>query len=123
MLGPGPALVGVGSFYVIVPEYIARHVHTIRWSKMRHMSYKMGWVGTAAFQALDGDRELVFDLADGLSVPSEFKDGDDIDIVLHPDHPANIEMGKNNGFYELIHLKSGKTFEVPHKTSEWRFKE
>jgi len=91
-------------------------------SKILHMSYKLGWVGTAAFQAFDGHKELVFDLAEGFSVPTEFKEGDDIDIVLHPDHPANIEMGNNRGFYEVIHLKSGKKFEVPHKTSEWRFK-
>jgi hypothetical protein len=86
------------------------------------VSYKMGWIGTAAFQALDGDKELVFDLADGLAVPSEFKEGDDIDIVLHPAHPAMIAMDMNNGYYEVIHLKSGVKFEVPHKTSEWRFK-
>jgi hypothetical protein len=84
------------------------------------MSYKMGWTGTAAFQAVDEDKELVFDLADGLVVPPEFKEGDDIDIVLHPDHPANIAMGMNSGCYEVIHVKSGKKFEVPHKTSEWR---
>lgn len=66
---------------------------TIRRSKICHISYKMGWSGTAAFQALNGDKELVFDLADGLSVPPEFKEGDDIDIILHPDHPANIAMG------------------------------
>ncbi|HEY3974934.1 MAG TPA: hypothetical protein VGM18_18145 [Candidatus Sulfotelmatobacter sp.] len=86
------------------------------------MNYKMGWIGSASFQVLDGARELVFDLAEGLSVPSEFKEGDDIDIILHPDHPANISMGMNSGYYEIVHLKSGVKFEVPHKTSEWRFK-
>jgi hypothetical protein len=95
---------------------------TIRRSKICHMSYKMGWVGRAAFQALDGDRELVFDLADGISVPPEFKEGDDIDIVVNPAHPAMIAMDMNTGFYEIVHLKSGVKFDVPHKTSEWRFK-
>ncbi len=82
----------------------------------------MGWIGTAAFQAFDGDRELVFDLADGTSVPPEFKEDDDIDTVVKSAHPAMIAMGMNSGFYEVIHLKSGVNFEVPHKTSEWRFK-
>ena len=85
------------------------------------MNYKMGWTGRAAFQAFDGDKELVFDLADGLVVPPEFKEGDEIDIILHPDHPANIQMGMNSGYYEFIHLKLGVKFKVPHKTSEWRF--
>jgi hypothetical protein len=57
-------------------------------------------------------------------VPPEFKEGDDIDIILHPDHPMSIQMGKKNkGVYEVIHLKSGKKLEVPHETSEWRFKQ
>jgi hypothetical protein len=84
------------------------------------MSYKMGWIGSAAFQAFDGDRELVFDLADGMSVPPEFKEGDDIKIIVRSAHPAMIAMDMNTGFYEVIHLRSGVTFEVPHKTSEWR---
>jgi hypothetical protein len=85
------------------------------------MTYRMGWIGTVAFQVLEGDRELVFHLADGLIVPPGFKEGDDIDVILHADHPANIAMGMNSGCYEVIHLKSGKKFEVPHKTGEWRF--
>jgi hypothetical protein len=87
------------------------------------MSYKkMGWIGTAAFQALDENRELVFDLAEGLRVPPEFKEGDDIEVILHSDHPASIAMGMNSGFYDITHVKTGMKFQVPHKTSEWRFK-
>jgi hypothetical protein len=86
------------------------------------MNYKMGWKGSAAFQAFTpGGRELVFDLADGLSVPDDFKEGDEIDIDVHSDHPANLQMGMNGGYYEITHLKSGVKFQVPHKTSEWRF--
>ena len=86
------------------------------------MSYKMGWKGSAAFQAFTpGGRELVFDLAEGLSVPDEFKEGDDIDIINRPAHPAMTQMGMNHGRYEIVHLKSGAKFEVPHETSEWRF--
>jgi len=86
------------------------------------MNYKMGWKGSAAFQAFTpGNRELVFDLAEGASVPAEFKEGDEINIDVHPDHPANISMGMNSGYYEFTHLRSGVKFQVPHKTSEWRF--
>lgn len=82
----------------------------------------MGWKGTAAFQAFTpGNRELTFDLAEGLAVPDEFKEGDDIDIEVHSDHPANIAQGMNSGYYEFVHLKSGVRFQVPHETSEWRF--
>ncbi len=86
------------------------------------MNYKMGWKGSAAFQAFTpGGRELVFDLAEGLSVPDEFNEGDEIDIDVYPDHPANIQMGMNSGYYEITHLKSGVKFQLSHKTSEWRF--
>ncbi len=86
------------------------------------MSYKLGWVGTAAFQAFTEEgRELVFDLAKEVSVPSDFKEGDEVDIEVQSDHPANIAMGMNSGFYEVIHLKTGKKFKVLHKTSDWRF--
>lgn len=85
------------------------------------MHYKLGWIGTAAFQVMDGPKELVFDLAEGQTLPPEFKEGDGIDIVLHPDHPANIAMGMNSGYYEVTHLESGTKIKLAHKTSEWRF--
>ena len=48
------------------------------------MSYKLGWIGNAAFQAFkafrpDG-RDVVFDLAEGITVPTECKTGDEIVI-------------------------------------------
>jgi hypothetical protein len=89
-------------------------------AKIFRMSYKMGWIKTVSFQVLDGNKELVFHLADGLSVPPEFKEGDDINVNLRPDHPENIAMGMKSGYYKVTHLQSGKTFEVPHKTGEWR---
>ena len=85
------------------------------------MSYTMGWIGTVAFQAFDGDRELVFDLAEDASVPPEFNEGDEIEIAVNPDHPANIAMGKNSGYYEIVHMRTKITFSVPHETSRWRF--
>ena len=84
--------------------------------------HKLGWIGTAAFQAFTEEgRELVFDLAENVSVPSECREGDEIDVDVHSDHPASIAMGMNAGFYEVTHLSSGKKFKVLHKTSEWRF--
>ena len=87
------------------------------------MNYKLGWIGTVAFQAFTPEgRELVFDLAEGQTLPEEFKEGDEVDIVLHADHPANIAMGMNAGYYEVTHISSGKVVRVLHKTSEWRFR-
>jgi len=83
---------------------------------------KLGWIGTAAFQAFAQDgRELVFDLDEGARVPEECKEGDDIDVAVHSDHPASLAMGMNAGYYEVTHVKSGKKFRVLHKTSDWRF--
>jgi len=85
---------------------------------------KLGWLGTVAFQAFtDGGRELVFDLAEGQSLPPEFKEGDEITVVNHPDHPAAIAMGENRGYYEITHVASGRKVEVSHATSAWRFQD
>jgi hypothetical protein len=62
-------------------------------------------------------------MAEGLSVPPAFKEGDDIDIILHSDPTAYILPEVNSGYYEVIHLKTGTKFEVPHSTNEWRFKD
>jgi hypothetical protein len=82
---------------------------------------KLGWIGTVAFQAFDGPKELVFDLAEGLTLPPEFREGDEIEVAVHSDHPASIAMGMNAGYYEVTHVSSGKRIKVLHKTSEWRF--
>ena len=51
----------------------------------------MGWKGTVAFQAFTpGDRELLFDLAETLTVPDEFKEGDEIDIQFIPIMPRTF---------------------------------
>jgi hypothetical protein len=59
--------------------------------------------------------------AEGLSVPTEFKHGDEVEVALHPDLFANVQTDTNAGYYEIAHVKSGKKFRVPHKTSHWRF--
>jgi hypothetical protein len=83
---------------------------------------KLGWIGTVAFQAFtDGGREVVFDLAQGQTVPFEFKEGDFLEVVNYPDHPANIEMGMNGGYYDIAHVQSGAKILIMHKTSGWKF--
>ena len=83
---------------------------------------KLGWIGAVAFQAFTpGGREVVFDLAEGQTPPPEFKEGDEIQVVVISDHPASIAMGMNAGYYQVTHVPSGKQVKIPHKTSEWRF--
>src|SRR3984957_7326743 len=91
-------------------------------SKIYRMTYKMGWKGTAAFQVFSPhDRELVFDLPEGLGVPDVFEEGDELDVILCPADPASIQLGNNYGYYKIVHSKSGLKFQVPHAASEWRF--
>ncbi len=83
---------------------------------------KIGWIGSVAFQAFtDGGRELVFDLAEGQSLPPEFKEGDAVEIVNRPDPSAMFVPEINEGYYEVIHVASGQTIKVMHRTSSWRF--
>jgi hypothetical protein len=63
----------------------------------------------------------VFDLADGQSLPPEFKEGDEIIVVNRPDNPVNIAMGMNAGYYDVTHVLSGVTVGIKHETSGWRF--
>lgn len=82
---------------------------------------KLGWIGTVAFQGLtDGGNEVVFDLAANQVPPPEFKTGDIVEMVNRPDHPANIAMGMNGGYYEVTHLTSGVKVHAHHTTSAWR---
>jgi hypothetical protein len=83
---------------------------------------KLGWIGTASFQAFTvGGQEVVFDLEEGNTPPPEFKEGDAVDVINRPDHPAMISMGLNYGYYIVTHVPSGVKMEVLHKTSGWRF--
>jgi hypothetical protein len=83
--------------------------------------YRIDWIGEVAFGVrTEGDRPVAFSLEENQTVPSEIKEGDLVDIVNRPDHPANIAMGVNRGYYEVTHPKSGKTFQVWHKNDLWR---
>ena len=64
---------------------------------------------------------MVFDLADGQTMPSTWKEGDEVDVALRPEHPAMLAVGINKGFYEVRHIPSGEKIKVMHDTSKWRF--
>lgn len=73
------------------------------------MSYRIDWVGEVALGVrTEGGRPIAFSLEEGQIVPSEFKVGDEVDIQNHPAHPAKVEMGMNDGYYDIIHLASKK---------------
>ena len=83
---------------------------------------KLGWIGAVAFQVLRNGPEMVFDLAEGSHVPKGWKEGDEVEIVDHPDLMlAVIPDKKNRGYYEITHTKSGEKFKVPHSASGWNF--
>lgn len=85
--------------------------------------YTIEWVGTVALGILlDGKPRFALALEDGQEVPAEFKVGDEVTIVNHPDHPANVAMGINNGYYEVKHIGSGKTINIMHRVYEYMFK-
>jgi hypothetical protein len=90
--------------------------------KKGSVNMRLGWIGTVAFQVIDDNRELLFDLAEGQAVPPEFNEGDEVWVINHPDHPANLSMGNNSGYYEITHIASGKTFEVLHSAGERRLR-
>ena len=65
---------------------------------------KLGWIGAAAFQVLRDGPEMVFDLAEGSQVPKNWKEGDDVEIVDHPDLMlAVIPDRTSRGYYEITH--------------------
>ena len=64
------------------------------------MSYKIDWIGAVALGVLTPEgRPLAFSLEEDQQVPPEFKEGDEVEIENHPDHPANIAMGRENQGY------------------------
>ena len=80
------------------------------------MAHKIAWVGTLALGVeTDEGRQMAFSLEEGQTIPSEFKEGDQLRIVNHPDHPANVAMGMNGGYYEITHVRSGAVLETWHR--------
>jgi hypothetical protein len=89
------------------------------------MIYKMSWIGEVGFGIVtEGGREIGFSLADGQRVPDEFREGDEVKLHNHPDHPALLAVGvENHGYYEITHVATGKKFEVLHRNDMWRLDE
>ena len=86
--------------------------------------YTIDWVGTVAIGILlDGKPRFALALEDGQEVPAEFKVGDEVRIENHPDHPANIAMGMNHGYYEVTHVGSGKVIKIMHRVYAYMFEQ
>ena len=84
--------------------------------------YTVDWIGTVALGVLeDGKPRFALALEEGQEVPAEFKEGDELRIVNHPASPVMIEMGMNHGFYEVTHVRSGKTLTIMHRVYEYLF--
>ena len=47
--------------------------------------------------------------------PPEFKPGDELEIEVRSAHPAMIAMGINYGYYEVLHVPSGKVLKIMHR--------
>ena len=87
------------------------------------MQYKISYVGTVAIGVEEiGGRILGFTLPEGVKVPAEFKQGDEVELSISMAHPALIDMGHNTGYYEIKHVASGKLLRTFHKDDEWKVK-
>jgi hypothetical protein len=87
------------------------------------MQYKISYVGTVAIGVEEiGGRILSFTLPEGVTVPQEFKQGDEVELGISMAHPALIDMGHNTGYYEIKHVASGKVLRTFHKDDEWKVK-
>ena len=63
---------------------------------------------------------LGFTLPKDEKLPEDFKIGDLVEVSNHPSHPAEIAMGHITGYYEILHIKSGKTFKTWHKDDMYK---
>lgn len=86
------------------------------------MAYTIDWIGTVAIGVLtEGGRSLAFSLEDGQQVPAEFKEGDDVKIMNHPEDPVVLAMGlENGGYYEITHIKSGVVLRTWHRADMYK---
>jgi hypothetical protein len=89
------------------------------------MPYKIDWIGTVALGiSTEEGRLLAFSLEDGQQVPPEFKVGDPVKIVNHPEHPSVIAMGmENEGYYEFTHIPTGTVFITQHRNDMYKIDE
>lgn len=86
------------------------------------MAYKIAWIGTVALGIeTDGGRQLAFSLEDGQAIPPEFKEGDAVEIVNRPEHPAVLAMDmENHGHYEFTHIPTGIVFQTWHRADMYK---
>ncbi len=88
------------------------------------MPYTIEWVGEVAIDLRsDGGRSLSFSLEKDQRAPAEFKEGERVNIVNHPAHPAAIAVGMNEGYYEITHIASGRVLRAYHRADQWRVEE
>ena len=89
------------------------------------MGYKIDWVGTVALGIVsDEGRPLALSLEEGQQIPDEFKEGDEVIIENHPEHPAILASGMtNNGYYDITHVASGKVLRTWHRADMYKVKE
>ena len=83
---------------------------------------RVAWVGPTSFGVELNGATKAFSLEDGQVVPSEFKDGDLVEVHIHGDMLAviwGIETSK--GYYMFKHVPSGKEFRTWHRAEAWRF--
>jgi hypothetical protein len=86
------------------------------------MSYRVAWIGTVALgiEAEDG-RSLALSLGEDQQIPPEFKEGDLIDISVHPDHPSVAAMGlESGGYYEITHIPTGIVLRTWHRNDMYK---
>jgi hypothetical protein len=71
--------------------------------------YTIHWIGTVAIGILqDGKPKFVLAFEVGKEAPGELKVGDEVALVNHPHHSANVAMGMNGEYCEVTHVPSGK---------------
>ena len=88
------------------------------------MAYKIDWVGTVAIGLeTPGGKPITLSLEEDQHVPPEFKVGDAVEVSNHPDHPANLAMGfENGGYYEIIHVDTGTVLRTRHRADMYKTK-
>jgi hypothetical protein len=66
---------------------------------------------------------LAFSLEEDQQVPTEFSEGDEVEITNHPDHPSRAVMGlESHGYYEFTHILSGKKLRTWHRADMYKVK-
>jgi hypothetical protein len=86
------------------------------------MAFIIDWVGTVAISVRTSTgTQLAFSLEENQLIPPEFKEGDEVEISNHPDHPAHLAMGmENGGYYEITHVPTGTVLRIRHRADMYK---